>query len=59
MQFLRSFAANNTASAIGVAVIVFFIGITIAAKADSKWGYVIAALGAALCLFTLKVIRIW
>ncbi len=54
METLENLARTNWPSMIGVAVLIFFAGITLAAKADSKWGYVIAALGAVLALFVLR-----
>lgn len=54
MQALNNFATNNWPTAMGIAVIAFFIGVTIAAKFDSKFGYVISLVGLALGLYVLK-----
>ncbi len=54
MQALKSLAQNQTASVLGVCVVVFVIGFVVAAKADSKWGYVVAAAGAGMAVFTAK-----
>ena len=59
MQSLTNFATNNWESMIGICVILFAAGIAMAAKMDSKFGYVIAAVGLAGVLFTLKQLNIF
>jgi len=53
MQTLNNLATNNWPTMVGVAVVVFAFGITMAAKFDSKWGYLIAAIGGALGVYVL------
>lgn len=59
MQALRNFADNQFAFAMLISVFLLAMGITVASKFDSKFGYVLMILGVAFGLYTLKVNRIF
>lgn len=51
----RSMIAGNFPTAMALCLLFLFIGTMIAAKFDSKWGYVIMAGAVAVALFALRV----
>lgn len=55
LRSLRSFVDSQEVMAFALAAFLIFCGFGLAAKADTKWGYVIAAGGILLVLFTLRV----
>ena len=55
MNWLNSFVDRNDVTVIMISVLGLFLGLALAMKMDTKWGYVIAALAGVLCLYTLKV----
>ncbi|MEO8376067.1 MAG: hypothetical protein ABI579_00215 [Candidatus Sumerlaeota bacterium] len=59
MQTLSNFAASQFPFAILIAMFFIAMGITVVAKFDSKWGYVLMVAAALFALFTLKVNRIF
>ena len=58
LQALENFATNSWPTAIGIAVILMGIGFTIAAKFDSKGGYIIALVGLLLALYVLYALGV-
>lgn len=62
LQSLRASVSSSTQSFamfMLLSVFVLFMGITISAKFDSKWGYVIALVAVVFGLFVLKANRIF
>ena len=59
MRSFNNFLDNQMVTAIGIAVFLIFCGFGLAAKADTKWGYAIAAAGLLMVAYTLKVNRIF
>lgn len=50
---LLQFAKGNVETAVALGVLMIFVGAGIAAKMQSKWGYVVMAAGAWLAWYAL------
>lgn len=59
LNWLRGFVTDYSITVIMLSALALFLGLALAVKMDTKWGYVFAAAGAALGLFTLYTIGIF
>lgn len=59
LSSLDRLLAANYLTAIGLGVVIFGLGLTIAGKFDNKFGYIVAAVGLALGVYTLHTMGIF
>ena len=55
IRSLNALLDNNAYTAVILSVLAIFLGVAIATKFDSKWGYVLMLVAALVGLYTLKV----
>ncbi len=54
LQSLTNLFVNNVAATLMLSVVAIFVGVTIVAKFESKFGYVVMALAAIVIFITVR-----